>query len=615
MLKYNSFNDYLQDKYHKEIGISILNFAKKNGIRTSDGEFKIYKSYKLVAIKVYRIQFTASEFSSLAFNFFVKGLFIINGTLRRLDTYIGSMRGSFEEGFKFDNKSEIQTTDENTEGVFTDALVPVMQKDEYDVYATRFLKHFYPEALLSPTRLDISKLAKDHGLEYHFAPIGDDVLGVIYFANDRAKIFIDKDSNESVIEVHPGTVLINADKAFERGSGSTRNTFIHEAVHWYFHRNYFELQQALDNSLTKTVCYRGKNYDANKDIEWMEQQARALTPRILMPKEQFLIKYREIKNEVENKEDKNDQIKIKTKIVKALASFFGVSKESAKYRLIDLGFTDYSGVYNYSEPNDTYLHSFSYKNNFLKDHQTFVLNEQSYSRLLETNESIRNAVLNFKFIYTNGMLVVNNPKYIKNNLELTEYARNHVDECCLVFTLYSDFESSVKSNDKCFFMYSTTNNKKLTAAIDDNQLKALVKLVDENNKHYLAHKGKLPSNFSETLKYHMKKCCFNQQDLSYESDVNEKYISYYVNNKRLPTENEIIKMGLAMRLSYPYITDLLLKADKPAIPSYGTDNSTLLALIMSRGRRNIEETYVFLKEIGRENLLNLSSKYISDKKL
>lgn len=141
------------------------------------------------------------------------------------------------------------------------------------------------------------------------------------------------------------------------------------------------------------------------------KQARALTPRILMPKKTFLQKYREVKEEVENCEEYNDKIKVISEIIIRLAKFFGVSKESVKYRLIDLGVRTASGVFNYIDGD--YLKPFTFKYNFLKAHQTFILSYQSYSRLMENNPSIRQAVLEQKLIYVNGMLVANNPKYVK----------------------------------------------------------------------------------------------------------------------------------------------------------------------------------------------------------
>ncbi len=616
MPKYRSFTEYLQDNYYYQIKESLLEFVKENGLRNEDSQLIKYDDFDIVSLKIYRVNFTKSECSNVEFDFYLKAMFLVNnGFDRTVDSFVGTMAGSFSKGFK--EKDNVDVTDDNQcEGVFTNALVPVMRKDDYDRFATNFLKQFYPEALETPMKFDIAKVAKSNGLCYYSAPLEDDILGVTYFADDKAEVY-DKETGEiKLIDVHPGTVLISLDKIEERGMAVTRNTFVHEAVHWFFHRNYFELQQLLDSERTRTVCYRGASYYTNSEIEWMEKQARALTPRILMPKKPFLQKYRDVKEEVENCEEYNDKIKVISEIIIRLAKFFGVSKESVKYRLIDLGIRTSSGVFNYID--GEYLKPFTFKYNFLKDHQTFILSYQSYSRLMENNPSIRQAVLEQKLIYVNGMLVANNPKYVKitgKRCSLTDYALNNAHECALVFNIYHDFDDTLKSKDKCFFLFSSTHHTNLNASVSEDQLYAVLNNVDENNLHFLNHRNKIPSDFVGTLKYHMDKCHFNKQDLSYESDINEKYISQITNGKRNPTKMEVIKMSLAMKLSYPYLTDMLSKADVGQLSSSGSDNAALLTCLLVNGRRGLEEAYKMLKSIGRECLLDLSKKYIEERNL
>lgn len=614
MPKYNTFSEYLQDHYFNQIKETLEEYVREYGLRNDDGNFEKSNQSEIVFINVFKVQFTKSELNNIEFKFFIKAMFLLDeGFERRVESFVGKMQGSFKKGFKL--KDQVEITDEKDEGVFTQDLVPVMRKEDYDLFATRFLKHFYPEALEIPTKLDISKIIRHSDLKYYSAVLDNDVLGVIYFADDEVNI-IDKDGMKKNIAVHPGDVLINLNQANKRGIGATRNTFIHEAVHWFFHRNFFELRQLLDNEQTCTVCYRSSSDRERDEIAWMEKQARALTPRILMPKKQFLIKYREIKHDVEHAFSKHSKTEQMERIVNELAKFFGVSKESAKYRLTDLGIMSVIGVYNFID--GKYLNSFSFKEKFLSDHQTFILSYRSFSRLTESNPGIRQSILEHKLIYINGMLIVNHPKYIKlygTKYTLTEYALNHAHECALVFTIYQDYEDSLKSKDKCFFLFSSSSRHHHNASVDDDQLQVVMSKVDENNVHFENHRCKMPSDLGGTLKYHMKKCSFSQQDLAYESDVNEKYISQYTSNKKRPTENEIIKMALAMRLSYPYLADLLYKAGLPPICASGTDNSILITYLMVQGRKNLEEAYKMLKTIEREDLLGLSKRYIVEKKL
>ena len=100
----------------------------------------------------------------------------------------------------------------------------------------------------------------------------------------------------------------------------------------------------------------------------MERQARALAPRILMPKKQFLIKFNEISEELD-KATNLSLIKKWHKIIVKLSKFFGVSYQSVKYRLRDLNKHRADGVFNFID--GKYIKEFTFKENYLKEYQTF----------------------------------------------------------------------------------------------------------------------------------------------------------------------------------------------------------------------------------------------------
>lgn len=258
MPKYNSFTEYLQDNYCNQIKESLLEFVDENGVRNDEGVVIHFDKYEIASLNVYRVNFTKSEFSHVEFDFYIKVVFILDDGFDRVsDSYVGRMAGSFQNGFV--KKDFVSRTTDEREGVFTNALVSVMRKEDYDYFATTFLRHFNPEALEKPLKFDIAKVAKNNGLSYCLVPLGDEILGKTYFADDVAEV-MDEETGEVVSrKVHPGTVLINTNKVMERGEGVARNTFVHEAVHWFFHRNYFEFQRLLDDSQTKAVCYRNIN--------------------------------------------------------------------------------------------------------------------------------------------------------------------------------------------------------------------------------------------------------------------------------------------------------------------------------------------------------------------
>ena len=68
------------------------------------------------------------------------------------------------------------------------------------------------------------------------------------------------------------------------------NTIVHECVHWDRHRKAFQLERLYNDKATQIKCevVGGiRNTGAACSTDWMERQANALAPKILMPMEMF----------------------------------------------------------------------------------------------------------------------------------------------------------------------------------------------------------------------------------------------------------------------------------------------------------------------------------------
>ncbi|MCL2049304.1 MAG: ImmA/IrrE family metallo-endopeptidase [Defluviitaleaceae bacterium] len=216
-----------------------------------------------------------------------------------------------------------------------DDLVPIISKEKLDECAEDFLKRHYPEALIEPIPVDPRILAERMGLEVYEQEITEDgtVFGQICFRDTET--------------VKARSILVDPKAYFLRNLGSVNNTIIHECVHWDKHRKFFELGLLLDSSLSKISCQVSGEVDDNKSesVRWMEWQANSLTPRIMMPRQMFLKKaYNILKDRFESGETFIDALE---PTIDELAIFFGVSRLAAKIRMIDVGYTNAIGTFNY----------------------------------------------------------------------------------------------------------------------------------------------------------------------------------------------------------------------------------------------------------------------------
>lgn len=137
-----------------------------------------------------------------------------------------------------------------------------------------------------------------------------------------------------------------------------------------------------------------------------------------------------------------------------VASYFQVSLIATKLRLMEIGFEEVQGTFLYCD--GKLMPPFAFRNKLLGRNQSFVIDEQNLTIQLAMNPKIGQIFANKVLVYANHMLCLNSPKFIHQeddgHYELTEYALEHVDECCFVFN--RKFSVSDKYSDtfyrRCF---------------------------------------------------------------------------------------------------------------------------------------------------------------------
>lgn len=165
----------------------------------------------------------------------------------------------------------------------SDALVPIISKSDLDFEAELFLKQYFPTALEFPQAIAQFLIAEKMVLKVEYSQITEDcsIFGQMYF----------QDSVVNGQEIKAGTMLIDPRIYEIRNIGALNNTVIHECVHWYKHRLAFELvrlyKPELSNITTTVDEFDGKQTLQITATDWMEWHARALTPKIMMPKKMF----------------------------------------------------------------------------------------------------------------------------------------------------------------------------------------------------------------------------------------------------------------------------------------------------------------------------------------
>ena len=314
----------------------------------------------------------------------------------------------------------------------SDALVPIISKDDVDFEAEHFLRQYFPDALMTPQFIDPLCIAERMGLNIVYHEISEDcsIFGQIFF----------HDTAINGKEIKARTILIDPRITEERGIGGLNNTIIHECLHWHKHRLAFELVRLYHPDLSNITT----SVDEFKEIvtsnmtptDWMELQARVITPKILMPRK-MVAQEIEMKQRELSAQGVSDLDATKLKI-EYLAGYFGVSILSAKIRMVELGYEEAIGAFNYIDGDYVPLHR--WKKGALEANQTYSLGLIDATIQMLGNPALQGN----EFVYVESHFCLNSPEYIEKDIfgktRLTDYARLHMDECCLSFTL------SMKSN-------------------------------------------------------------------------------------------------------------------------------------------------------------------------
>ncbi len=136
----------------------------------------------------------------------------------------------------------------------SNALVPIIYKDDLEKEAEVFLRKYYKEALLQPMWIDPTELAKRMKLTVIRHRISEDmsVFGQIYFCETDAKLYDGDKEMETEKHVMPGTIIVDPNVAFQRNLGAYNNTIVHECVHWELHKKAFALEQLYNEDAKRT---------------------------------------------------------------------------------------------------------------------------------------------------------------------------------------------------------------------------------------------------------------------------------------------------------------------------------------------------------------------------
>ena len=382
-------------------------------------------------------------------------------------------------------------------------LLPILSKKEFESIAQDILNSYYSYKSNYPCRINTASIAKAMGLDIKYARLSKN-------GNVKSKLILDKrdttvyDKECKAVKMRIDSPTILVDESLEEEEA--QNAIIHECVHAYLHNLFYELQSYYRKMVGRKMPEFNDYFYSKTQrscLKWMETQANAIPRFIQMPEEQASDVILNFFEKLPGEPDWDDY----RELIDLVKWKFGVSRNAAKKRIIELGWPEVRGVYVYNTTG--YVEDYDVELRFPDDY-TYTLSFRHISDVFASCETFAELVRSKKFIYLDGHVVINSDKYIRKEhgiaMGLTEYARHHMAECCLDFKrVYAEFDYSYTYGElhKDDLTEITAENR----SFSDEQRKkirmAMYEITEENDKLTV------PSDvneFGKAVRFHMERC-------------------------------------------------------------------------------------------------------------
>lgn len=504
--------------------------------------------------------------------------------------------------FKIQNIEAYDRLDKEEFGL-TDNLIPYIKKEKMDEIASEILNNVYPEAL-DGSSVNSYKFAKRLGLIVIKTKFKNpSIMGKIYFADHKS---IKSDGTNKLIKAN--TIRIDKNANYMGYENSINYTIMHECVHFILHKKAFQLERLFNKKANTIECLVDGSANTQAQttpIDWMEWQANTLASRLLMPVEPFKKKVSELFDLYKLTYETNDNLLYYEQIMYDLSKFYKVSVEAVKIRLVELGYEFPLGCFITIDGKSIPPHTFS--KGSLSKNETFAISDADAALYSFTEKYINNNNLIDGYIYVDSHLCINHPKYIFVNefgrLTLTNYARNHMDECCIKFEI--DIPKKIGNQKMNYKTFKILNRKK------GNHSELVVKAyksfdisANKNNKEKLEEAFqkveelyiKIPRSTNGLFKILKEYSGFTNIELQNISGLSKDTIDAYLyKDNHTYTRSVVIRLLLTMNIP-PQVSKIVLELCRCDIFPSDKENQWIDYVLRNRWLYSLDENLRFLQD-------------------
>ncbi|WP_230266655.1 ImmA/IrrE family metallo-endopeptidase [Allobaculum fili] len=453
---------------------------------------------------------------------------------------------------------------------YSDKLLPQITSHDLNAVACRFLEDCYysnPECERGK-EIDLMKLAENMRLTVKLISTlcRHEIDGQIFFSDGTYtdyNMWTDTCSQENAT---PGTVVVYTGHSSNRHN----NTLVHECLHWYLHRASFYLQRLLGHELPSITCRKStmQGYEHGDYCQIREWQSNKISPLVLVPSSDNLLELAHAEFEKVIQSDPGCfQLDAADSVIRSLAKKYNVSPQLFAIRLKEEGAKNLDGFYRC--PNKKSVGLSSYCDPYLlrdwelRFGQTYDISLEEFEQWLEENPTMKEAHdLNIiKHIDGHVCLVKPNLCSPVSPSNLSEYARMHMDEFCLVFNenksrnSYGD-NSSIQNPNRAVPVDTFKKVKQIILTNPTNQeAMQWIKKQSDDIRNTLRTLVQELSADTKTLK---KWSGYTTEAIAYQGHISESAFKNILSSKtEEPKLETLICLCFGMKLPYKLSLALL----------------------------------------------------------
>lgn len=487
---------------------------------------------------------------------------------------------------------------------FDKNLLPVLYNPDYDMVASAMLDQYYPEAKEGvPVRGPV--LAQRMGLKYLKLDLcgQDDVYGLLSVDQCSLKV---RERGGNIIEetVPPFTIVLNS--ATIHSVMLENSTLVHECVHMYLDRHFFLLQKMAGVRLTAYAAkLNERSGDTGSTTNWMERQAKKLPAYILLEKD---ITKKTADEYLSRFGGRRSPARMRA-LVSYISGRFCVSRSMAKYRLVQLGYQEAEGVLNYLDGQMVPDHGCAGE---WKKGVTYSLSMKDAAAVL-SDPAVSMAVSKGAYRFVEHHFCLDHPKYLKEGtdgiLRLTDYARSHIDECCLAFAVNrrqpdEKYRSGAAAREKPDRKGKYTLRHELLAEPGTARYVQEQKMFLEDAMRWGLLEDTLPHDFNEALKTIMKALGVTQNELSERLGIDNREVYRLRTYQVVPLRHVI---GVCVALQLPYTLSLKLVELSGNTLRYQPVDHYYKMMLLQTGSITVEQCNEMLSGEGMQPLYGSAS--------